>query len=85
MYHLAPIADNVVVAVLVAIQALLSALLILSLPPRRREETLFALSSASYTWWVSGIIDTAQVAFHFAAPTWSVILVSIAQSSSILE
>ena len=42
----------------------------LPLPSRRREEALFAFSSASHTGRIAGIVDAPQVAFHLAPTTW---------------
>jgi hypothetical protein len=69
VHHLSSIADSVVI-VLVAIETIRTAIVVLSLPSRGREETLLALSATSYTWWIMGIINTSHVTLYLSTPTW---------------
>jgi len=74
MGHLSSIADNVVV-VLVAVEAVGTLVIVLPLSSRRREETLFTLSSTSYTRWFVGVVDASHVTLDLSTPTWNTRLV----------
>lgn len=58
LYHLPPISNHVIVLI-VSIEAICAAILVLALPPRRREEALLTLSPTSHTGWIAGIVDTS--------------------------
>jgi hypothetical protein len=69
MYHLAAIAGDVVVAKLVAVEAVLATIVGLALPPGRREEALLALAATAHARRIAWVVDTAQIALDLATPT----------------
>lgn len=69
MDHLPAIAGYVVVAKLVPVEAPIDTILVLPLPPGRREEALLALPSTAHARWVARVVDAAQVAFDLSPPT----------------
>ena len=75
MYHLSSIANDVIVAELISVEAVVSPIICLPLPSRRREEALLAFSSTSHTWRIARVIYAAQIAFDLPAPTWYACLI----------
>lgn len=66
MCHLAPISLDIVVCVVVAVEAVVSAIFVLALSSGSREVALLALPSTTHTWRIGWVINTSQVAFYFA-------------------
>ena len=69
MCHLSSIADSVII-VLVAIEAVRSAVVMLALPSRGREETFLAFSATTYTWWVMRVVNASHITLYLPTPTW---------------
>ena len=66
MHHLPPIADNIIVAKIIAVKTLLLPIVRLALPPRGREETFFAFAPTANARGIAWVVDASQVAFHFS-------------------